>query len=273
MRPTTLLAGAAALCAALGAALGAVGAAQAQQTETLARKTSPVGVSVSTGIDYSSGDYGLADDTDILVAPLSLRATTGDFAFTATIPYISIDGPGGVVVGPDGAPLPGVPGIPGKRSGIGDLSVGATYTVRPAGSGLEVGFGGRLKLPTSDDAKFLGTGETDVKLSADVSYAMDGFVPFVNVGYRFLGDPAGVDLRNGPTASVGFSAPAGRSVVILSYDYARATTRVTKDSHELFGGLSVPVTGRFTVTGYGVGGLSDGSPDFGIGLLLTAKIL
>jgi hypothetical protein len=33
------------------------------------------------------------------------------------------------------------------------------------------------------------------------------------------------------------------------------------------------VTDRFTLTGYGVGGLSKGSPDFGVGLLLTAKIL
>lgn len=264
MRPT-LFAGAAALLTA--------SAAHAQQSETLARKTSPVGVSVSTGIDYSSGDYGLASNTDILVVPLSLRATAGDFAFSATLPYLKIDGPGGVVVGPDGQPLPGGGGIPGKRSGLGDLSLGTTYTLRPGDTGLEIGLGGRVKLPVSDDDKHLGTGKTDMKVSADISYAMDGFIPFVNVGYRFLGDPAGVELRDGPTASVGFSAPVGRSVVILSYDYATATTRVSEDSHELFGGLSVPVNDRFTVTGYGVGGLSKGSPDFGIGLLLTAKIL
>jgi hypothetical protein len=230
-------------------------------------------VSVSTGVDYSTGDYGLGAKTKILVVPLSVRATTGDFAFSATIPYLRIDGPGGVVVGPDGQPVPGVVGLPGKRNGIGDLSVGGTYTMRPAESGLELGLGARVKLPTSDDAKHLGTGKTDIKISADLSYAIDSFVPFVNVGYRFLGDPATVDLRNGPTASVGFSAPVGGSVIILSYDYASATTRLSEDSHELFGGLSVPVSDRFTITGYGVGGLSKGSPDFGVGLLLTAKIL
>jgi hypothetical protein len=185
---------------------------------------------------------------------------------------LNIDGPGGVVVGPDGQPLPGVPAIPGSRGGIGDVSLGATYTIRPAVSGLEIGLAGRVKLPTSPGSKHLGTGKTDFKFSTDISYAVGAIVPFVNLGYRFLGSPPGIDLRDGPTASVGFSAPLGKTVLIVSYDYARATTRVTDDSHELFGGLSVPVTERFTLTGYGVAGLSKGSPDVGAGLLITAKI-
>jgi len=246
--------------------------AHAQQADTLAQKTSNFATSVSTGVDYSSGDYGLSRNTDILVIPVNVRATAGDFAFSATLPYLSIDGPGGVVVGPDGRPLPGVPAIAGSRDGIGDLSLGATYTIRPAIDGLEVELGGRVKLPTSQDSKHLGTGKTDFKILTDISYAVGDIVPFVDLGYRFLGSPTGVSLRDGPTASVGFSAPLGKTVLIVSYDYARATTAVTDDSHELFGGLSVPVTQRFTVTGYGVAGLSKGSPDYGVGLLLTAKI-
>src|SRR4051812_14294382 len=105
--------------------------AYAQQAQNLADKANPFGVSVSTGVDYSSGDYGLPQNTDILVVPVSLRATTGNLAFSATLPYLRIDGPGGVVVGPDGQPIPGVPSIPGARSGIGDVSLGATYTLRP----------------------------------------------------------------------------------------------------------------------------------------------
>lgn len=259
------------LAAAATAALALTAPTHAQQAQTLADKANPLGVSVSTGVDYSSGDYGLARNTDILVAPLSLRATTGDFAFSATLPYLRIDGPGGVVVGPDGQPLPGVPAIPGERSGIGDISVGGTYTLRPGGA-LEVGLGGRVKFPTSSGQKHLGTGKTDFKASVDVSYAAGDIVPFANVGYRFLGDPPGLDLRDGPTASAGFSAPVGKTVLIVSYDYARATTRLTDDSHEIFGGLNIPVTDRVSVTGYGVAGLSKGSPDFGAGMLITAKV-
>jgi hypothetical protein len=247
-------------------------AAFAQQAQELAQKTSPFAASVSTGVDYSSGDYGAAQNTNILVVPLSFRATTGDWAFTATLPYLNIDGPGGVVVGPDGQPVPGVPSIPGSRDGVGDISLGAAYTIRPAISGLEVALGGRVKLPTSADSKHLGTGKTDVKISADISYAVGDIVPFANLGYRFLGDPPAIDLHDGPTMSLGFSAPVGKAVLIASYDYARATTSFTDDSHELFGGLSYPLTDRFTVTGYGTAGLSRGAPDVGLGLLLTAKV-
>lgn len=257
---------------AAAAALLAAPAVHAQQNETLARRTAPVGVSVSTGLDYSRGDYGLGADTDILVVPFSVRATLDNFTVSASLPYLKIDGPGGVVVGPDGQPLPGVVGIPGKRSGLGDTSLGGTYTFRSSDNPMELALAGRVKFPTSDSDKRLGTGKTDVKVSADLSYALGDFVPFVTAGYRFLGDPASGELRDGPTASAGFSAPVGRNVVILSYDYARSSTPFSEDSHELFGGLSIPVGERFTITGYGVGGLSKGSPDFGVGLLLTAKI-
>lgn len=39
----------------------------------------------------------------------------------------------------------------------------------------------------------------------------------------------------------------------------------------VFGGLSGPVSSRLNVTGYGIVGLSKGSPDFGAGVLLTFR--
>ncbi len=229
--------------------------------------------SVSTGVDYSTGDYGQAEKTDILVVPVTARATAGRLSLTATLPYLRIDGPGGVVIGPGGDPLPGVPTTGGVREGFGDLSLGATYTI-PAEDlgGLEIGIGGRVKLPTSSQARQLSTGETDYAVSADISYAMGNVIPFVNFGYRFLGDPDGTDLRDGPTASVGSSFVLGRSVLITSYDYARSVNPATDDSQELFGGISGPISSRLNVTGYGVFGLSDASPDFGVGLLITARV-
>ncbi|HWH21668.1 MAG TPA: transporter [Allosphingosinicella sp.] len=248
--------------------------AAAQQTPgRVEERANPFGLSFSTGIDYSSGDYGLDENTKILVVPFTLRATTGNLAFTASLPYLSIDGPGGVVVGPGGEPLPGVPTEGGKRDGIGDLSLGATYTIPAANlGGAELALGGRVKLPTSSRDQQLSTGKTDFSVSGDLSFPMGNVVPFVNLGYRWLGDPEGADLRNGPTASVGSSFVLGQSVLIASYDYARATSRLTEDSHEIFAGLSAPVSSAFTMTGYGVAGLSKGSPDFGLGVLLTAKV-
>lgn len=230
-------------------------------------------LSASTGVDYSSGDYGATENTEILVVPAVLRATNGNLAFTASVPYLRIDGPGNVVVGPGGEPLPGAPTASGVREGIGDLSLGATYTFTGAQpGGFELALGGNVKLPTSKESAQLGTGETDYTAKAEVSAPLGGLTPFASVGYRFLGDPEGVDLRSGPTASAGFSTSVGTSVLIASYDYARAITAATEDSHSIFSGLSVPVGSRLNLTGYGVAGLSEGSPDFGVGLLVTAKV-
>lgn len=247
-------------------------AAQQTQSPAVSERVNPFGLSFSTGIDYSSGDYGLEEKTDILVIPFSLRATTGNLALTASLPYLRIDGPGGVVVGPGGEPLPGVPTEGGIRKGVGDLSTGVTYTIpAEALGGAELGLGARVKLPTASKSRQLSTGKTDVTVSADLSYPVGTVVPFVNLGYRFLGDPEGFDLRNGPTASVGSSFQLGTAVLITSYDYARAISPLSEDSHEIFAGLSGPVTSALTLTGYGVVGLSNGSPDFGVGLLVTAK--
>lgn len=250
-------------------AAGFAAAPASAQTPT----ASKFSLSASTGVDYSTGDYGAAEETEILVIPFTLRATTGQLAFTASVPYLRIDGPGNVVIGPGGKPLPGLPTEGGEREGIGDLTLGATYTF-PADrlGGLEFGLGGRVKLPTSDESDQLTTGETDFTATGEISYPMGNVIPFASVGYRFLGDPEGFDLENGFTTSVGTSVVVGRSVLIASYDYAEAISPLAEDSHELFGGLSAPLGSRLTLTGYGIAGLSEGSPDFGVGLLVTARV-
>lgn len=251
----------------------AMGALTAAPASAQSIQQSDFSLSASTGVDYSSGDYGAAEDTEIFVIPAVLRATTGNLAFTASVPYLRIDGPGNVVVGPGGEPLPGAPTASGVREGIGDLSLGAAYTFTGAQpGGVELTLGGNVKLPTSQESEQLGTGETDYTVKGEVSAPLGGLTPFASVGYRFFGDPEGVDLRSGPTASAGFSTSVGTSVLIASYDYVRAITPATEDSHSIFSGLSVPVGSRLNFTGYGVAGLSEGSPDFGVGLLVTAKV-
>lgn len=232
----------------------------------------PASLSVTTGVDYSSGDYGLPGKTKILVAPVVARLLAGDFTLTASVPYIRLDTPGGVVIGPDGQPIPGVPSSGGRTSGFGDPTVGAKYTIPTRlVHGLDLSVGGRVKVPTASRTKGLSTGKTDFTATVEAGYTFGTVSPFVDLGYRWLGDPSGINLRNGPTVSVGSSFAFGKTAVIASYDYARSAIATSKDSSELFGGVAVPVSQRFTLTGYGTKGLSSGSADYGLGLLLTAK--
>lgn len=227
--------------------------------------------SLSSGVDYSQGDYGSGETTKIIVAPVTASYRTDLLRLSASVPYIRIDG-SGVVLGPDGQPLPGVPTTDGTRSGFGDLTLGATVsTPADALGGLEVEFGGRVKLPTSKESKGLGTGKTDVSVSADFSYPVGRWAPFVTLGYRMPGEPDGVELNNSFTASVGASVLLGDAVLIASYDYAEAASPLASESQEVFAAVNAPLNERVSWTGYGSVGLSKGAPDFGLGVLMTVK--
>ncbi len=48
----------------------------------------------SLGMNYSSGDYGTPVKTDVLLGIPSLSLQTGDFKFSASMPYMQISGRG-----------------------------------------------------------------------------------------------------------------------------------------------------------------------------------
>lgn len=249
---------------------------QVQSGDMPTRDDTDIGLSFSTGASYSSGGYGADEKTKLLVVPFSLRASAGDWRFSATLPYLRIDSPGNIVGGGTIGPIiinPGSPAAREVRKGLGDLSLGASYSL-PSGSlgGFDLDLSGRVKLPTSSERKALGTGKTDVAIAAELSRTFGTLTPFATLGYRFFGDPSGLDLRNGPSASVGTTIQFGSTVAIASYDYARATSVASEDAHELFGALSGPLTDRLNWTAYGIAGLSEGSPDYGLGVLLTFKL-
>lgn len=228
-------------------------------------------ISVTTGVDFSSGDYGTDSKTDILVVPFSVRYKTGNLRLSATLPWLRIegssaivgDGSGGVVVDPN-APRT-------TRDGLGDVSLGAAYMIPEETLGFGLDLSARVKLPTASESKGLGTGKTDVSLGAEVSKTFGAITPFASVGYRMPGDPTGVNLNNAWNASAGASITMGKTILIASYDYRESTSALSDDSHELFGAVSVPLNEQLNFTLYGTGGLSDGAPDYGVGGMVTFK--
>lgn len=235
-------------------------------TAAQAQDASDPQVSFTTGVDYSQGDYGTGVDTNILVIPASARLKLGNLRFSATIPYIRIDGAN--VVGGDSGPIVVDPNAPRlKRDGLGDLSLGANYAFPEEQLGFGLDLGARVKVPTADDG--LGTGKTDFRFSGEVSKTLGAVTPFVSVGYRLIGDPEGVDLDNALFGSAGVSVASGPSVFLLSYDYRQSANRLTPDSHEMFGAFSAPLSKRVNLTLYGSAGLSDGAPDFGVGAAVS----
>lgn len=57
---------------------------------------------VSTGLTYSSGDYGEAEKTSVFSMPFSVKYRWGAFSLRIAVPYVTVDGPGSLIQTPEG---------------------------------------------------------------------------------------------------------------------------------------------------------------------------
>jgi hypothetical protein len=234
-----------------------------------------VGVTLSSGIDYSSGAYGDGKDTDILVGLTNVGVTWRDLSFSASVPYLTITGPSFVVVGPGGVPVLVTP-QPGStttgRSGWGDLNLGLTYSL-PEFDDFDVAVTARTKIATADTSKGLSTGATDYSFYVDVSREFDIWGPFVNFGYRVPGKPSFYSFNDAPSFSIGTTVQLNDSLVaITSYDFDGSISGSLADAQQMFASLSWLATDDLSLTAYVEDGLSSGAPKVGTGLLVSLKV-
>ena len=110
-------------------------------------------------------------------------------------------------------------------------------------------------------------------MSVDVSRQFGAWGPFVTFGYLDRGRPQGFTLYNTTSVSAGTSLMLSENLVaVASYDFDSADSPLVPAGHELLGSLSWIRDDRITLTGYGTAGLSSGSPDFGLGFLISYTV-
>lgn len=227
-------------------------------------------LSFTSGLTYSEGDYGTDDKYRSFSIPLSVRLRTGQWRFSARMPYLFRNGPGAFIE--DDGPIFDGDGIGReRRNGFGDLSFGVDYSFPDRIAGVEVDLGATLKLPTSKSSKGFGNGKTDVGFSAGFSIPRKQFTPFVELGYRLRGDRNDFPLRDTLSTSIGGRVPVGKMYASASYDYSRASTRFRNDAHSLSGSLTGRASRTLSISGFGSTGLSSGAADYSTGLLLTVR--
>ncbi|MEJ2093670.1 MAG: transporter [Gammaproteobacteria bacterium] len=222
----------------------------------------------STGVDYSSGDYGDPIDTDILYVPFTFTYERYPVTMKLSLSWLEIQGPGGVVGGGDAAVVvrPGT-GVKTTESGFGDTWFSLGYSVDAIPAELfYLDLIAKVKFPTGDDDRGLGTGERDYTLQADFFKSLGRFSPLATVAYKIKGDPPGLELDDVWYISVGGAYQLNDATSMgLTLDYQEASTAAADDALELFGYVTYKVTPAWSLTGYGYGGFTDGSPDQGFG--------
>ena len=240
------------------------------------------------GAEYSEGDFGLDEESRFAASTLRFRVSHGPWIARLSVPYQYTSG-GGDVVGPADAPVPicdsndnSGPGnaedrcaaaaASGTRShahGIGDVTLALLYTIDPPREWLPyVELGAKVKFGTADED--MGTGRNDYTLGIELDQTYGRVTPFVGFGYRFVGDPTGVDLHDIWLASAGASYDVSDTFTIgLAYDYREHSADGADDSHEIGPFASWKLSSHWRLGAYADAGLSDGAPDWSAGTSVT----
>lgn len=266
---------------------------------------------ISTGINYSEGDYGDVADTKVVSVPVSVRYKRGGFSLRVSVPYVAIDGPGSLLDTPqgrdsgigggsggddsggsddnsgsgssggggddDGGSSGGgdvvpVSGANNKRSGIGDASITLGYSF-DLGETTYFDTSARVKLPTASRAKRLGTGKVDFTVAGDLVQDLGKASLFAGARYRFLNSPAGSNLRDTWGFGGGASYEVGKGTYAgLDYDWQQSATRGNGPSSEVTGWLNFGLSRKLRMQVYASTGFTTNSTDFAGGLSLSYRL-
>ncbi|MDZ3992117.1 hypothetical protein [Pseudomonas sp. Teo4] len=220
---------------------------------------------LSSGFDYSSGDYGTGTTSEIWYVPVVGKYETGPMTYKVTVPWLRITNP---EVGPDGDPLPG--GCRDVESGLGDTVASAAYALLDgSGGGLLLDLIGKVKFPTADEDQCLGTGEYDYTAQVDIAKAFGPVTGFATLGWKKYGDPPDSDFDDPVFASLGFALPvATRTTAGASYDWRQKVVSTGSQIKELTLFVTHKLNQQWKVQLYAVKGFSDASPDAEGGLML-----
>jgi Putative MetA-pathway of phenol degradation len=238
---------------------------------------------------YSSGNYGTGSTTNITYLPLAIRRLFDNGDLTFTIPYLCINGDGAVTVlsgvpnrvsksGTSGSATSG--GGKGKNKqpgnveptsstdcGIGDLIFrGRYYLVDERGWVPTIAVTGRIKIPTADSDRGLGTGQFDEGVGVEVSKKLIGnWLGFVDLGYTFIGDPPDVNLRNQWYYDLGAGYNVTKNLLVsLYYEEYRALIEGLSNPRDLLFALNYKATSALRLNASLLVGLSSGAPDYGL---------
>lgn len=230
-------------------------------------------LTLSTGMDYSTGKYGSSSSTDIFYLPVTMKYETGKSTFKATLPYLRVTAPTGgtiVTVDENGHVIYSGSGPRATEEGLGDMTFSYSYSlVEVPKNGFLVDLIGKFKLATADEAKGLGSGKNDFSAQVDLYYLAGSLSPFMTLGYRMPGSPTGLPLRDlwYGTLGLGYRFSHENSAGIM-WDLRQASRAGGKSANEMTLYWVHKLKPDLKLQIYAVHGFSDASADHGLGLVV-----
>jgi hypothetical protein len=227
----------------------------------------------SSSVNYSVGDYGTGKDTTIVYVPFTFGVRPIDTLWISlTVPWIYQSSENVVVTG-GGVAVRKKDGGKFARSerstsesGLGDLLLKISYVILDEREFVpEIMPYLKIKFPTADSDRGLGTGEFDETIGVDLSKRLvDRLYVYLTLSYTFIGDPPGTDFRNSFGWSVGPAYSLGPLSLFAFLEGSTAISPGESDPLELRVGAEYRLTKALKFTGAVSRGLSDGSADWGL---------
>lgn len=209
-----------------------------------ARAMDGMGMSGGAGANPST-DVGITPDVSVYGASLALGKRWDVFRLSASIPYYVVDTRNA-----------------DTETGLGDVRVVGEWDIVPRAPRRFSLTGSFLwKIPTADESKGLGTGETDYGVFAELGYTVGRNKPFVSAGYIRKGDTSTIDYRDTWLYSLGLSHYAGADEVYVSFDVRQNIVPGLEDTRLLSAGWLHSLNANQTLRFDGSVGLNDASPD------------
>jgi len=228
--------------------------------------------------NYSSGSYGTGTTTTIVYVPLSIQRLFKDGDVALVVPFVSVTGDGSVTL---------LSGVPNRRTtvgtavgprvtqaGLGDLVLrGRYYALDQADWWPTVALTARLKIPTADRSRGLGTGEPDEGFGVETSRTLgEKWVIFADAGFTFIGKPAGFNLQNQWNYDLGLGYYFTKALTLsVYYEEYRAVVQGNQKPQDVLVSLNYDWSSRMSLNASTQIGLSDGAPAYALSAGISVK--
>lgn len=226
---------------------------------------------ISASANYETGKYGTDTNTEILYLPLTVKRYFEIGDVSLTIPYLSMKSSSVVSIVDDTVfqikQRAGTT-IVTTNSGLGDIILkGSLYLLQEQQKQpIDLSLVGKIKFPTADDKKGLGTGKYDETVGLEFSKLMLADLTLLaDAYYTFIGSPPGTGIKNRFSFDTGLVDQINKSIsASILYEESTPLTSGTPDLRDVMATLEYKVTSELRVFAGGSIGLTGSSPDYGL---------
>jgi hypothetical protein len=202
---------------------------------------------------YRTGDFGTATRTSLYYLASVLGYVAPRYAVSVTAPYLYLTRETG--------------SVRTTETGIGDIILQGERVFLPVTKGgLSVDGSLAVKIPTADETKGLGTGETDYGAFAGLHQRVKTIRLSLTGGYIKVGDPPSINFNDIYLYGIGMSKVFGRTNVSASLEGRRSAVPGVGNPREIHVESFHVLNAHYSLDAETFVGLTDGGPDFGLSL-------